>query len=66
MTSRIFSSNPKMYDTLGAFRDFPFVYWTQRLKNIEVGEIVYFYQSAPVSKIIYECEVVEKVIPYSE
>jgi len=65
MTSWIFPSNTKMYDTLGAFRNLPFVYWTQRLKSIEVGDIVYIYLGAPVSRIVFKSEVVEKNVPFS-
>lgn len=66
MNSWIFPSNPKMYDTLSAFRNLPFVYWTQKLKSIEVGDVVYIYLSAPVSRLVYKCQVEEKDIPYSE
>ncbi|MBO5996326.1 MAG: hypothetical protein J6P77_03710 [Acetobacter sp.] len=65
MASWIFPSNTKMYDTLGAFRNLPFVYWTQRLKSIEVGDIVYIYLGAPVSRIVFKSEVVEKNVPFS-
>ncbi len=65
MTSWIFPSNPKMYDTLGAFRNLPFVYWTQRLKSIEVGDIVYIYLGAPISRIVYKSVVEEKDVPFS-
>ena len=65
MSSWIFPSNPKMYDTLGAFRNLPFVYWTQRIKSIEIGDIVYIYLGSPISRIVYKSEVVDKDIPFS-
>ena len=64
MTSWIFPCNPKMYDALGAFRNLQFIYWTQRLKNIEVGDVVYIYLGAPVSRIVYKSEVIEKDVPF--
>ncbi len=66
MNSWIFPCNPKMYDAFGAFRNLPFVYWTQRLKSIEVGDAVYIYLSAPFSRIIFKCVVVDKDIPFSQ
>ena len=65
MSSWIFPSNPKMYDTLGASRNLPFVYWTQRIKSIEIGDIVYIYRGSPISRIVYKSEVVDKDIPFS-
>jgi len=65
MASWIFPSNPKMYDTLGAFRTLPFVYWTQRLKSIEIGDVVYIYLGAPISRIVYKCVVEAKDVPFS-
>lgn len=53
-----------MYDALGAFRNLQFIYWTQRLKNIEVGDVVYIYLGAPVSRIVYKSEVIEKDVPF--
>ena len=65
MNTWIFPSNPKMYDTLGAFRNLPFVYWTQKRKKVEIGDIVYIYLSAPISRIVYKSVVVDKDIPFS-
>lgn len=65
MNSWIFPSNPKMYDVLGALRNLEYIYWTQRVKKIFVGDIVYIYLSAPVSRIIYKCVVLDKDIPFS-
>lgn len=65
MNSWIFPSNTKMYDSIGAFRNLPVVYWTQRLKSIEVGDIVYIYLSAPLSRIVFKCVVEDKDIPFS-
>ena len=66
MASWIIPSNPKMFDTLGAFRTLPFVYWAHRLKSIEIGDIVYIYLSAPVSCIVFKCQVIETDVTFSE
>jgi hypothetical protein len=65
MSAWIFPSNPKMYDILGALQDLPYIYWTQRLKNIEAGDVVYIYVSSPVSRIVHKCVVEETNIPFS-
>ena len=65
MNTWIFPSNPKMYDTLGAFRNLPFVYWTQKRKKVDIGDIVYIYLSAPISRIVYKSVVIDKDIPFS-
>lgn len=59
----IIPSNPKYYDVINAFNDTDTIIWKQS-NNITVGDIVYLYVAAPISAILYKCEVLEVDIPY--
>ena len=59
----IVPSNPKYYDVINAFNDTDTIIWKQS-NNITVGDIVYLYVAAPISAILYKCEVLEVDIPY--
>lgn len=57
MNRWIVPSNLEQYDVIGAFTDLPEVEWVQRLKSVEVGDVVYIYIGKPISAIKYACEV---------
>ncbi len=56
-------SNPQYFDIVHAFDDTDSIYWKQG-KNIRKEDTVFMYVGAPVSAILYQCEVVETDIPY--
>ena len=56
-------ANPKYYDVVNAFNDTDTIIWKQS-SNIIIGDIVYLYVAAPISAILYKCEVLEVDIPY--
>ena len=56
-------ANPKYYDVVNAFNDTDTIIWKQS-SNITIGDIVYLYVAAPISAILYKCEVLEVDIPY--
>ena len=60
MKKWIIPSNIKRYDVISAYNKLDVIDWTQRIKTIEVGDMVYVYVSAPVSAIKYCCEVIAK------
>lgn len=51
-------ANPKLYDIEAAFAMYDVIDWKQSAK-FEPGDIAYMYVGAPVSAILYKCEVVE-------
>ena len=59
----IIPANPKYYDTLHAFDTSDEIDWKQG-NGIIAGDIVYMYVAAPVSAIMYQCEVTETNIPF--
>ena len=59
----IVPANPKYYDVINAFNDTDTIIWKQS-NNITAGDIVYLYVAAPISAILYKCEVLEVDIPY--
>lgn len=59
----IIPANPKYYDIENAFNNEDIIIWKQS-NNIAVGDTIYLYVAAPISAIIYKCEVVETDIPY--
>ncbi|MBR2729928.1 MAG: MmcQ/YjbR family DNA-binding protein [Lachnospiraceae bacterium] len=59
----IVPSNPKYYDIQAAFRDAKEIDWKQG-KGIKAGDTVYMYLGAPVSAILYKCEVTKTNIPF--
>lgn len=65
MTEWIIPWNPKMYKADEAFRDLKIVDWrkTNNTKNIEDGDIVYLYESMPVSQIVYKGAVLKAYKP---
>ncbi|MEG1929322.1 MAG: hypothetical protein RR090_12030, partial [Niameybacter sp.] len=48
--------NPKKYDVIGAFKQLDVIEWKQST-NVEVGDVVYIYISAPYKEIKYKCKV---------
>ena len=56
-------SNPKYYDVVGAFAARDEIEWKQGA-GIRTGDTVYLYVGAPVSAILFACEVGETNIPY--
>ena len=59
----IIPANPKFYDVQGAFERSREIDWKQG-NGIRAGDTVYMYVAAPVSAILYCCEVLETDIPY--
>ena len=59
----IVPANPKYYDIINAFNETDTIIWKQS-NNIWVGDTVYLYVAAPISAILYKCEVLEVDIPY--
>ena len=59
----IIPANPKYYDIVNAFNETDTIIWKQS-NNIWAGDIVYLYVAAPISAILYKCEVLEVDIPY--
>lgn len=75
MTTWIFSirvsgkKDEYYYDLDGALKEMPShtIYQGQsRIRSIEVGDIVYFYECAPVSAIGWKCRVLAVDVPYKE
>ena len=56
-------ANPKYYDIVGAFAVADEINWKQGA-GIRKGDTVYLYVAAPVSAILYRCDVTETDIPY--
>jgi hypothetical protein len=56
-------SNPKFYDIIKAFEEADEIDWKQGA-GIKKGDTVYMYVGAPVSAILYQCEVTETNIPF--
>ena len=59
----IIPSNPKYYDIIHAFDDTEVIDWKQGA-GIRKGDTVFMYVGAPVSAVLYKCEVTETNIPY--
>ena len=56
-------ANPQYFDIELAFANKEDIIWKQS-SDIRVGDIVYMYVGAPISAILYKCEVTEVNIPY--
>lgn len=56
-------ANPKYYDILHAFDDKDEIDWKQG-RGIIQGDTVYLYAAAPISAILYKCQVTETNIPF--
>ena len=54
MTEWLISCDPRAYNLDGAFEKLEAIDWKQST-NIEVGDIVYIYVTAPVYEIRYKC-----------
>ena len=59
----VIPANPKYYDIGHAFDIANEIDWKQG-SGIKTGDTVYVYVAAPVSAILYRCEVTETDIPY--
>lgn len=59
----IIPANPKYYDIEHAFDNGEIIDWKQS-SSMKVKDTVFMYVAAPVSAILYKCEVVETDIPY--
>ncbi len=59
----IIPSNPKYYDIIHAFDHTDTIDWKQG-SGIRQGDTVFLYVGAPVSAVLYQCEVTETNIPY--
>ena len=56
-------ANPKYYDVIGAFAAAETVDWKQGA-GVRTGDTVFMYVAAPVSAVLYECEVLQTDIPF--
>ena len=56
-------ANPKYFDIVHAFNNASEINWKQGT-GIKKGDTVFMYVAAPVSAILYQCEVIETNIPY--
>lgn len=59
----IIPSNPKYYDIVHAFDDTDEIDWKQGA-GIKKGDTVFMYVGAPVSAVLYKCQVTETDIPF--
>lgn len=59
----IVPSNPKYYDIEAAFSKSDEIDWKQG-KGIKTGDTVFMYVAAPVSAILYKCQVIKTDIPF--
>ena len=59
----ILPANPKFFDIEDAFNHYKEIDWKQSSK-VKVGDIAYMYVGAPVSAILYKCEITATNIPY--
>jgi predicted DNA-binding protein (MmcQ/YjbR family) len=59
----IVPANPKYYDIEHAFDYDDVINWKQG-RGIRKGDTVYMYVAAPVSAVLYKCEVIKTDIPY--
>ena len=59
----IIPANPKYYDIVHAFDDMDIIEWKQG-SGIRKGDTVFMYVGAPVSAVMYKCEVTETDIPF--
>ncbi len=57
-------ANPEYYDIIGEFEKTDTTIWKQKGK-IYVGDLVYLYLAAPISSILFKCQVIENNIPFS-
>lgn len=60
----IIPANPKYFDIVRAFDDTDTINWKQGA-GIKTGDTVYMYVGAPVSAVLYRCQVIETGIPYT-
>lgn len=58
-------ANPKYYDIDKAISESPDCFIWKQSNSIKPGDIVYLYIAAPVSGIVYQCEVLRTDIPYN-
>ncbi len=56
-------ANPAFYDVEGVFDREKITSWKQSAR-LKPGDIVYMYVAAPISAILYKCEVLKTDIPY--
>jgi len=59
----IIPANPKYFDIVHAFDDREEIGWKQGA-GIRTGDVVYLYVAAPVSAILFRCEVTQTDLPY--
>ncbi len=59
----ILPANPSSFDIESAFNKYKEIDWKQSSK-VKVGDIAYMYVGAPVSAILYKCEITATDIPY--
>ena len=59
----ILPANPKFFDIESAFEQSKEIDWKQSSK-VSIGDIAYMYVGAPVSAILYKCEITSTDIPY--
>ncbi len=57
MANWIVPCNLKYYDVYAAFEKLKTLDWKQTCTKIEIGDFVYIYVGAPISAIVFKCEV---------
>lgn len=62
--SWIIPSNPAIFDICREFRFVDELTWTSS-KGMKAGDTVYVYVSAPVSAIMFKCEVIDTGLPFT-
>ena len=67
MKSFVIPANPKIYRAKEAFDTLGTIHWTQgKNKSVNVGDIIYIYETKPTAGIILKTEVVDRdVTKYS-
>lgn len=57
VTEWVVPANPKRYDVISHFEKQSTIYWRQN-RDIKLHDIVYIYMAAPISAILFQCEVI--------
>lgn len=66
-SSWLVASSLRTFDVDAAFEALGVIDWSETASaNIDVGDTVYLYRTAPVSSITHECRVVERGIPFDQ
>lgn len=63
----IIPCNLSLYNLQGALSDLKIIDWkqVQSMKNAQIGDIIYIYCSAPISKVCYKGAIIKTAKPFS-